>query len=202
MTVQYSGVAAALRRQWGEVGWEELTDGVIVAGQPDGAPSWFPCNDRPNDKASYRLTISAESAYPVVANGRLVDKRGRRQPHDVDLRPAAAHVDVPGHRPDRPVRRVVRPRVGGTGDHRRAAVPATRLAEHDLGRQVQMLEVFQQLFGPYPFAGYTAVVTDDDLEIPLEAQGLSIFGANHVDGQRAASGSSRTSWRTSGSATA
>ena len=51
-----------------------------------------------------------------------------------------------------------------------------------------MLEVFQQLFGPYPFAGYTAVVTDDDLEIPLEAQGLSIFGANHVDGQ---SGSER-----------
>jgi aminopeptidase len=51
-----------------------------------------------------------------------------------------------------------------------------------------MLEVFQRLFGPYPFAGYTAVVTDDDLEIPLEAQGLSIFGANHVDGQ---SGSER-----------
>jgi aminopeptidase N len=28
------------------------------------------------------------------------------------------------------------------------------------------------------------VVTDDDLEIPLEAQGLSIFGANHCDGSR------------------
>ena len=30
------------------------------------------------------------------------------------------------------------------------------------------------------------VVTDDDLEIPLEAQGISIFGANHCDGQRSA----------------
>lgn len=28
------------------------------------------------------------------------------------------------------------------------------------------------------------VVTDDDLEIPLEAQGISIFGANHCDGHR------------------
>ena len=44
----------ALRRQpepvaqpWGELGWEELTDGVLVASQPNGAPSWFPCNDRP-----------------------------------------------------------------------------------------------------------------------------------------------------------
>ncbi|GFH05491.1 hypothetical protein MHIP_59740 [Mycolicibacterium hippocampi] len=42
-----------------------------------------------------------------------------------------------------------------------------------------------KLFGPYPLAGgYTVVVTDDDLEIPLEAQGISIFGANHCDGQR------------------
>ena len=37
--------------------------------------------------------------------------------------------------------------------------------------------------GPYPFAAYTVVVTDDELEIPLEAQGLSIFGANHLDGR-------------------
>ena len=32
--------------------------------------------------------------------------------------------------------------------------------------------------GPYPFAGYTVVVTDDDLEIPLESQSLSTFGRN------------------------
>ena len=28
------------------------------------------------------------------------------------------------------------------------------------------------------------VVTDDELEIPLEAQGVSIFGRNHLDGRR------------------
>ena len=28
------------------------------------------------------------------------------------------------------------------------------------------------------------MVTDDELEIPLEAQGISIFGANHCDGTR------------------
>ena len=39
-------------------------------------------------------------------------------------------------------------------------------------------------FGPYPFGDYTVVVTDDELEIPLEAQGMSIFGANHLDGRR------------------
>jgi aminopeptidase N len=57
------------------VGWEELSDGAIVAGQPAGAPSWFPCNDRLDSKASYRFEVTTESAYHVVANGRLVDQR-------------------------------------------------------------------------------------------------------------------------------
>ena len=34
--------------------------------------------------------------------------------------------------------------------------------------------------GPTRSTRYTVVVTDDELEIPLEAQGLSIFGANHL----------------------
>ena len=47
-----------------------------------------------------------------------------------------------------------------------------------------MMSLFCERFGPYPFAaGYTVVVTDDPLEIPLEAQGLSVFGANHMDGR-------------------
>jgi aminopeptidase len=187
VTVDYSGSPQPTRGQWGDVGWEELTDGVIVAGQPDGAPSWFPCNDRPNDKASYRLTVSAESAYLVVANGRLVDKQvgGSRttwiydQPQPMSTYLATVQIG-----------RYVEWSARGSAVPVAIVAPPSRrrAAEHDLGRQVQMLQVFQQLFGPYPFAGYTAVVTDDDLEIPLEAQGLSIFGANHVDGQ---SGSER-----------
>ena len=43
----YNGSPKPLDGLCGDVGWEELSDGVIVAGQPDGAPSWFPCNDLP-----------------------------------------------------------------------------------------------------------------------------------------------------------
>ena len=38
--------------------------------------------------------------------------------------------------------------------------------------------VLRRLFGPYPFSSYTTVITDDDLEIPLESQSLSTFGRN------------------------
>ena len=59
--------------------------------------------------------------------------------------------------------------------------------EQDFADQPKMMKLFVKLFGPYPLStGYTVVVTDDDLEIPLEAQGISIFGANHCDGQGSA----------------
>jgi aminopeptidase N len=68
----------------------------------------------------------------------------------------------------------------------RAAVPPRlrRAFDRDFGRQGRMMEFLQRLFGPYPFAEYVIVVTDDDLDDPIEAQGMAIFGANHVDGRR------------------
>jgi aminopeptidase N len=47
-----------------------------------------------------------------------------------------------------------------------------------------MMALFSRLFGRYPFGEYVVVVTDDDLEDPIEAQGMAIFGGNHVDGKR------------------
>ena len=46
------------------------------------------------------------------------------------------------------------------------------------------MTTLEGFFGPYPFADYQLVVTDDELEDPIEAQGMSIFGSNHLDGRR------------------
>jgi aminopeptidase N len=63
-----------------------------------------------------------------------------------------------------------------------AAVPPTltHSALAGLTRQADMMRTFVSCFGPYPFPAYTVVVTDDALEIPLEAQSLSILGRNHL----------------------
>ncbi|MBP0656613.1 M1 family peptidase, partial [Mycobacterium tuberculosis] len=58
VTVEYSGAPSPRRTRWGLLGWEELEDGVLVASQPTGAPTWFPCNDIPSDKATYRLQFT------------------------------------------------------------------------------------------------------------------------------------------------
>ncbi|WP_031113611.1 M1 family aminopeptidase, partial [Streptomyces sp. NRRL S-146] len=76
------------------------------------------------------------------------------------------------------------PGPGGVPQH--GHIPAHLLGDfsRDFARQPQMMEVFQELFGPYPFDEYAVVVTEEELDVPVEAQGLSLFGANHVDGAR------------------
>ena len=85
----------------------------------------------------------------------------------------------------------------------RAALPARlrRNFGHDFGRQPEMMKLFIDLFGPYPLSsGYTVVVTDDDLEIPVEAQGVQSSAPITATAHGPTSGWSPTNWPISGSA--
>ncbi len=184
IAVRYGGSPRPIRSLWGEVGFEELTNGVLVAGQPNGAASWFPCDDHPSSKASYRIQISTDSPYRAVANGELTSRRVKAglTTWTYELAEPTSTYLITLQIGDYQMRRLPKAPVPMN-----AALPE-RLArnfDHDFARQPQMMKLFVKLFGPYPLStGYTVVVTDDDLEIPLEAQGLSIFGANHCDGTR------------------
>lgn len=63
-----------------------------------------------------------------------------------------------------------------------AVLPGSLISRYNaaFGGQPQMLAFFSRVFGDYPFDNYTVVITEDDLEIPLESQGLSTFGANFL----------------------
>ncbi|WP_226913443.1 M1 family metallopeptidase [Gephyromycinifex aptenodytis] len=180
--IRYDGQPKPLDGRWGELGWEELTDGVIVASQPNGAPSWYPCNDRPADKATYRIAVTTESEYTVVANGALTSTRRASSrttwvyEENHPMAPYLATVQIG--------RYAALDLVSGVPQRVLIPTPVRTRAMHDFARQPAMMDLFTRLFGPYPFARYDVVVTQDSLEIPLEAQGLSIFGANHIDGRR------------------
>ncbi|OBF89924.1 aminopeptidase N [Mycolicibacterium flavescens] len=183
IVVRYGGAPRPIRSLWGDVGFEELSDGALVAGQPNGAQSWFPCDDHPSAKASFRLQIAAESPYRVIANGELVSRRARAgmTTWTYDLpEPTSTYLVT------LQIGMYERRRLADNGVPIHAALP-DRLRdnfEHDFAAQPQMMKLFVTLFGDYPLSeGYTVVITDDDLEIPLEAQGISIFGANHCDGK-------------------
>lgn len=181
--VAYAGAPAPRRSRWGTVGWEELTDGAIVAGQPIGAPTWFPCNDRPDDRARMRMQITVDDGYTVAATGvtGATTRRGGRLTtvftSDVPTATYLAAVHVGRYR-TRPlagsgvdvvpaVSVTAPPALAAASDRAFATVPA-------------MLRLFDRLFGPYPQEACSLVVTADELEIPLEAQGLAVFGMNHL----------------------
>ncbi|WP_087484865.1 M1 family metallopeptidase [Brachybacterium massiliense] len=180
--VKYAGTPRPMRsRALGAAGWEELEDGVIVAAQPHGAPSWYPCNDRPDDKATYSIALSTPAGYTVAVSGELQGTRRTSRgvvwsfEQTAPMPTYLATVQIGRYREI---------------EHPGAPVPVRTLApavieESDLAGsfdlQPEMLAFFARLFGPYPFTSYTAVITEDELEIPLESQGLSTFGSNFVD---------------------
>ncbi|MCC3777392.1 M1 family metallopeptidase [Streptomyces sp. UNOB3_S3] len=188
VTVAYRGVPrpVGLPGLDDAAGWFRTRDGVRVASEPVGAPSWYPCNDRPDDKAAYRFEITAPGPYRVCANGRLTERRaagaGRTTwvyEHAGPMAPYLATVAIG--------RFVLTEQSGGPpGVVLRNAFPE-RMADraaYDFGRQPWMLRVFTDLFGPYPFGEYGVVVVDGDVGDPLEAQTCPVFGTDRVDGVR------------------
>ncbi|MBD5787325.1 M1 family metallopeptidase [Cellulosimicrobium terreum] len=195
LEVVYGGRPRPWIGPWGDVGWEELTEGSLVAAQPDGASTWFPCNDSPAHKATFEITVTTDAGYTVAANGPLLGVARRAStrtwrfgPTDPMCTYLATVVVGRFDELDLARRPGLTALLGkGRGDIGQSAFVhgAQRAdAQQDLARHPETMRAFEEMFGPYPFSeGYRVVVAEDDLEIPLEAQGLSIFGANHLDGE-------------------
>ena len=177
---RYQGTPGPTSSVWGAVGWEELTDGVLVASQPSGASTWFPCNDLARQKASFRVAVTTSSAYRVVVNGSLRSRRSSgstttwvyEQPEPTSPYLMAVNIGRYGEfefeGSDPPIDAVFAP------EHR---------ADFDVAfaRLPEMMRLFEDRFGPYPFeAPFTVVLCAEPLEIPIEAQGQAMFGTNHL----------------------
>ncbi|MEU6234649.1 M1 family metallopeptidase [Kitasatospora sp. NPDC047058] len=180
--VHYTGNPRPVRSPWGGLGWEELTDGALVASQPVGAPSWFPCNDRPADKATYQIAVTTPSPYTVVVGGRPLTRTTRASSTTwvyEQSAPTSTYLVTVSIGPYLPVVLADRPGVRQTG-----YVPE-RLAgafAADFDRQPRMMAYFEEVFGPYPFGEYAVVLADEELDVPVEAQGVATFGTNHLGG--------------------
>ncbi|MFZ0531515.1 MAG: M1 family metallopeptidase [Propionicimonas sp.] len=182
LRVSYAGSPAPRASRWGQLGWEELDDGILVASQPIGAPTWFPCNDHPSDKARYSIELTVEDGYTVAATGEPTGRRsssGRTTWTFEERIPTATYlvaVQIGRYRSEA-LRLGTVPGIVFYPGGSRAGVLA------DLAGLPRMMALFERSFGPYPMGRYDVVVTPDPLEIPLESQGMALFGANHLDGR-------------------
>ncbi|MFJ8486967.1 M1 family metallopeptidase [Streptomyces sp. NPDC094038] len=192
LEIGYGGRPGPVRTPFGLIGWDRTGDphdGTLVAAQPLGAPSWFPCNDRPDDKAGFTFRVTVPRGHQVIANGTLLHREATGSSecwtyhHPGPMAPYLAALYT-----GRFARRTWQARDTATGRRvtGRDAYPARICgqAAYDLARQPEMVETFTGWFGPYPFETYGAVVVDADLDEPVENQTASVFGRNHIDGDR------------------
>jgi aminopeptidase N len=161
-------------------GWQVSGREVYVVAEPSGAATFFPVNDHPSDKATYRFQVTAPDDQVVVANGLLVET----VPGDgvatwvyeasdpmasylvqvaigdlvlIDDEPVDG--TVVRHAVHRSIEADARAAIAGTTEHLRALT---------------------ELFGPYPFEAYGVLAVADPLGFALETQTLSIIGADLV----------------------
>jgi aminopeptidase N len=156
-------------------GWIRTDDGVFVAAEPQGAPTWFPCNDTPTDKATFAIRVAVPRGLEAIANGTLI-KRGHHAGSSiwswVEDEPMATYLataTIGNFRVDRgraagiPSLVAVDPRVAG--DSREA-----------LRKMPRILRLFTRIYGPYPFAQVGAVVDSAPrVGYALETQTRPIF---------------------------
>ncbi|SDY39122.1 Peptidase family M1 [Micromonospora pattaloongensis] len=177
VTVRYDGTTGRPTDVSGALyGWVSTPDGAFVANEPDGAPTWYPVNDHPTDKASYDFTITVPEGKTAVANGELVAKRTAR-----------GWTTWVWHAPD-PMASYLSTAAVGDYDLRWSkgprALPIIDAVDRDLGvdataglaRTAEMITYFSDLFGPYPFSSYGAIVDDDtEAGYALETQTRPIY---------------------------
>jgi aminopeptidase N len=162
-------------------GWIPTDDGAFVASEPQGAPSWFPCNDYPTDKARYRIRVTVPKGKVAVSNGALVrqvvHKRHRTFVWDENSPMATYLATVTTGRFD-----VTRSRVNGIPAYV-AVDPRERSGvAGPLSKMPAILRLFRRRFGDYPF-GTTGAAVDHAPTVgyALETQTRPIYDAAPSD---------------------
>ncbi len=158
-------------------GWNFYPHGVIVAGEPTGAETWFPSNNHPSDKATYAFHITVPKPYLAAANGVLKETRengdGTRTYEFVMDDPMASYLATLAvsnfdllegkSASGLPFRNYLDADIRGE-------------VEHDIGVLPEAMDYFASLFGPYPFDTCGVVVHELDIPFSLENQTLIVMG--------------------------
>ena len=155
-------------------------DGSLFAfSEPDGARAWFPANDHPRDKATFRLELTVPTGLTAVANGELVetvdlDAQTRFVwEHNYPMATYLATVAVGNY--------VLRESVADNGVPLRSYLFPDAVAAFDAyaGINEAALAWMSALFGPYPFETY-GYVTVNLPGVSMETQSLVLLSTQMI----------------------
>lgn len=170
-----------------EKGWWATGNSIFTVGEPAGADVWYPVNGHPLDKATYTMIITVPDPFTVVANGLQTEVAfadgvagtpSTRTFTWENSEPTASYL-VTFHAAEIEVDTSE----GPSGIPLIEAFPAD-LSPRDaeiFDKAPEMLEVFEGLFGPYPFSALgNTVFEDTSFNAALETQGMIGYDRSSV----------------------
>lgn len=152
---------------------------VCTMSEPNGAHLWFPCNDRPDDKATLDLYATVRDGKLVASNGELVSETlrdGHRTFHWREVHPVSPYLIVLNagdfHRVD-----ISGGPVPISGWFAPSRVETGRTG---LNMLPGLLANFEDLFGPYPFDKYGHADVPDFTYGAMEHQSLTSLHRDYL----------------------
>jgi aminopeptidase N len=190
--IGYRGVPVPVDDEFGVSGFLTTPDGAVIVGQPHVADTWFPANDHPADKATYRIAVTVPQTLQAVANGASVAKslRGGKRTWTWSVnRPMASYLatlaigrfTLRTYRADRiDYVDAIDPALFSRSSGGPGSIGAR--AEAAFARQPQILRFLSGLMGPYPFGQAGGIVDDAAIGFALENQTRPVYDKGFFTG--------------------
>ncbi|MEP6798678.1 MAG: M1 family metallopeptidase, partial [Lapillicoccus sp.] len=180
LVVAYHGVPVThIDPDGAEDGWVPTADGATVVSEPVGAMTWFPNNNTPRDKATYRVNVTVPNDLQVAGNGdltRVSASPGRTTWRWAMHEPMASYlamISIGRYR----VYQSQMPYLGGL-----SSLPLWSFVDVTLGSRDQArvdlrdaLRWEQKEFGLYPFDSSGIVIDVTGVGYALETQSRPVF---------------------------
>jgi aminopeptidase N len=188
VVVEYDGATTRPEDIEGALyGWVTTRDGAMVVNEPEGAMTWYPVSDLPKDKATYSYELTVPQGKVAVANGL----------------PGRAPTTAAGWTTwywDAPDPQASYLATASVGDYVQrttessSGVPILDFVDADLtagqlattnaslALEPEMIGLYEQLFGAYPFNSAGSIVDDDSVGYALETQTRPVYSRQASQG--------------------
>jgi len=189
LKISYSGKPKNLGLSsfvFGEINNKSL---VYSLNEPNYASTWFPCNDNPADKALLDIKITNDSSRVSVSNGKLIsitNNKDKKTYHWKTIYPISTYLICVFSSEYSEFGEKYISAENDTLDLMYYSLPEHRKqAEKDFEDHPKFLNVFSELFGPYPFMKEKYGVAEFLWQMgAMENQTITGIGSNLVNGRK------------------
>jgi aminopeptidase N len=184
VVVDYAGAPGQIaNKTLGDGGWLRNGTEAVALGQPESASTWFPVNDHPSDKATFKLAMTVPDgveALSIGVPGPQTTADGWTTWRWTESSPLASYLSTV----------VIGQYRVTTGTHDGkpmvTAVPESMAAGSDAAKSIartgEIADFLATKFGPYPFDSYGGIVVEDTrIRYALETQSRPAYGRAFFD---------------------